>query len=132
MNKRIKRIIIIIISIFVLINVIQFARPIFRSDEDIKNYIINLIPIGTNLNEAIEVIENKKRWDVLLWFGTQGAWPSEDVEFLNNTIERKTIVLFLRDYGHPFYYDLMTVEVILKFDKDLNLDRVIIRQYMSI
>jgi hypothetical protein len=126
-RKRIK----ITIWIVVLVNIILFAMPYFRSNETIRNDILKLMPIGTTWEEVVDIIGNKNKWYVptsmgLIPFSSYFASHSSDTVSISN------LYLSLEDYGHPFYYAFFAVDVILRFDKDLKLIEVEVRQYLSI
>jgi len=89
-----------------------------------------MMPIGTSLEDVIKIIETKEKWYVLR-VGGWGPWPSQDTAYLKDTIDRKTIKLSLCDYGHPLYYVFFAVDVVLRFDDDLKLHEVKVRQYLN-
>ncbi|MCL2019167.1 MAG: hypothetical protein FWG70_05335, partial [Oscillospiraceae bacterium] len=57
----IKKFIKIAVWVIIAINVFQFVRPFFVTIEKIENDVLKIIPIGTSWDEAVEIIESKKK-----------------------------------------------------------------------
>jgi len=64
-----KRIIIlaIIVTVVLIVIAVESFNPIRKSDEEITEYILTLIPKGSSMEEVIDVIESRKiygwKWD---------------------------------------------------------------------
>lgn len=64
-----KRIIIlaIIVTVVLIVIAVESFNPIRKSDEEITEYILTLIPMGSSIEEVIDVIEARKiygwKWD---------------------------------------------------------------------
>lgn len=62
--KRISAVLIsIVILPFVFYGIFLLTVPISRPDKAVRSYVMKKIPVGTNRNEAIEII-NSKGWEI--------------------------------------------------------------------
>jgi len=55
----------IIVIIVLIIN--PMRRPLFMAE----NYILRIVPIGTDMDEAIEILENHRNWNIA-WISDRG------------------------------------------------------------
>lgn len=64
-KKAVKRVLIIIVAIAVLpflaFGALLLFVPISRPNDSVRNYVLKKIPIGTNWDDAVEIID-QKRW----------------------------------------------------------------------
>ena len=136
MNKRFVIVLHLVMGIVIIVNVFQFIKPWFRSDERIRSDMLKLMPIGTSLDEAVGIMRSKEKWYIPTSRGLVScSLYYEDYmpkEHSNDTIQRTNIRLSLKDYGYPFYYIFFAVNVTLGFDDNLKLRTVEVRQYLSI
>lgn len=67
MKKAIKRILtilaVIVILPFLLYGIFWLAVPISRSDEDVRAYVLQQIPVGTDWDDVISAAEDKE-WEI--------------------------------------------------------------------
>jgi len=131
MKKRIIKALIAISSIIVLINVIQFARPLLRSNEKVESDMLKLMPIGTSMEDAIKIIQSRNKWFIPTSRGPL-PWSSLSDALKSDMIERGLIKLSIKDNGHPLYYDFFQVSVVLRFDDDFKLIEVDVSQFLLI
>ena len=54
----------IIISIFILIIVLLLLDPLRKQSENIREDVLKITPIGMSMEGVIEIIENRRRWEV--------------------------------------------------------------------
>ena len=129
----IKKFIKIAVWVIIAINVFQFVRPFFVTIEKIENDVLKIIPIGTSWDEAVEIIESKKKWYVPTAIGLVhfSSLSEHDIR-ISSIIEKKRIPLSLRNYGHPLFYTFFAFNVTLVFDEELKLTSVEGTQYLSI
>ena len=86
--------------------------PLSRSDEFVTNYVLKEIPLGTSLDDTIEIIDNKG-WKV--WQYSDG-WE---------IIGEKAVLIYIDDYYSPFHTAVMAY---LAFDENEELIAVRIRR----
>jgi len=55
-------IIITILIITILVGVAMIFNPIARSNENVRSYLLRMIPIGTAMDEVIRITEENERW----------------------------------------------------------------------
>ncbi|MCL1994060.1 MAG: hypothetical protein FWG66_14030 [Spirochaetes bacterium] len=48
----------------VLVGIAIFNYPLWRNEEQIRRYILSITPVGSHMDEVIEVIRNNRRWQV--------------------------------------------------------------------
>ena len=53
-------------TLFVLVTVIipMILNPARRPDNMVRNYLLNLTPLGTNISDVINIVEGRNDWDV--------------------------------------------------------------------
>lgn len=143
MKKIIKRIGIILITVFILIILIiglfLLFVPISRPDEAVHNYVLRKIPIGTTWNDVIEIIEDKG-WEIRqtstehgLWINSsgRGGFASDDemkygTENSNiRIVGVKSMWVELGEYYGPFH---TAVSVYLAFDENNKLIEAVVRR----
>jgi hypothetical protein len=64
---RIKKVIIIISAVLlstVYIATVVLLNPTWWPKNQIEKYLLNKMPVGTNMNEAVEIV-NKKNWRII-------------------------------------------------------------------
>ncbi len=61
-RKMIKYVLVIFVIIVMFSILIEFLNPLRRSDEKIREEILDVTPIGSSIEDVIRVIENKKNW----------------------------------------------------------------------
>ena len=107
-----------LLIIFVALNPLRFPR------ECIRFYILQLTPIGTNMERVIEVIESKENWEtryISYESGYDGPGPlsPEDIALgKTRTVGEKSIEVYLGEYQNIF---VTSVTVFWGFDKDSKL-----------
>ena len=64
-NKYIKRIFISLVLAFIFMMgvAMPIINPLYRSEEKIREYVLEITPIGTSMNEVLAVIEKQEKWD---------------------------------------------------------------------
>ena len=60
-------IVIVVLTLFIVaVTLFDMAtNPLRRSEEQIRNEFLERIPIGTNVDEVVKVLENYEEWDLL-------------------------------------------------------------------
>ena len=112
--------IIVITAILVVILIVVLSNPLLWPTKFIQMRILILTPIGTSMEDVIKVIENNKKWRVLQNSGYE-PWSTVSDAFIEDTKDRKTIVIQIGTYYTPFTTD---VSVAWRFDDDLKLIKV--------
>lgn len=60
------RIIILIVCVLIISAlIVMLLNPLRRSESDIRDMVLESIPIGTEMEDAIEIITNNSKWEVM-------------------------------------------------------------------
>lgn len=114
----------IVCSIFVII-----SNPLRKSNEEIKEAVLSIIPLGTNIDDAIELIEGEN-WTVRsivdngVGFDDDNK-PSEPGMNDVRVLGEKSIRVHMGDYRSPF---VTSVVAFFYFDDEARLIGVAIRK----
>jgi len=130
---------IIIALTLLIITVPMFINPLRRPQGILKNYILQLTPIGTNIEDVIEIIEMRRTWEILninfdsgyLHPGPQiPGWPT--AQSGASIIGEQSISIF-GNY-RAFYYLFLnkTVYIFWGFDADGKLIKVYVDKFIEI
>ena len=108
-------------ALAVVIN--MWSNQLRRSSEQIREDMLKLTPIGTSMDDVLEVITNNQKWKIRYireWVGFRmtGGRPSEGVPDSNNNVGVKSIRVYLGQYGIIF---ATGVSVFYGFDEDSKL-----------
>ena len=118
-------VIVLILAIIVLLN------PLRRSQEYIKNDILKLTPMGTSMEDVIEIIERKRQWEIDYISYDHGYRKPGKPEHSDIALGRETIVgeksirVFVGEYRNIF---ITSVTVFFGFDKDSKLIEIYVWQ----
>ena len=123
----IKYTIIAVVGILVIVAVIIMSNPLRRSKETIYEQMLKLTPIGTSIEDVLEVIDGNGKWKV--WnVNSDGNWDSlsSNIDLYKNVlIERRSIIVLVGEYRTIF---ATSVSVHWKFDEDLRVIGIDIRK----
>ena len=121
MKKAFKITIITLFSLLVIFIILYFTLPVKPRNFLVRQYVYTKIPIGTTIDEAIDIVEKDKKWE-LVWVNMNhgiiideyedGLWLSEEDP---DNIGDKTMLIKLFQYYGPFD---TTVEAYLVFDEN--------------
>ncbi|MCL2578346.1 MAG: hypothetical protein FWE27_09950 [Defluviitaleaceae bacterium] len=78
--KCIMGIILLLLAIILLVDLIpQIINPIQRPSGMLRNYILKITPLGTSLDDVVELINNRNDWKSanLRDYGLYPAYPTE-------------------------------------------------------
>lgn len=144
-KKAIKRTLIILVTIvmlpFLAFGILLLVVPISRPDDSVRNYVLKQIPMGTNWDNADEII-GKKKWLILethlesglrINDGAGNAGFASDDEMLNGAedpekvriVGTKAMFVELGEFYGPFQ---TAVFAYLAFDENDELVEVAIRR----
>lgn len=143
-KKTIKRFFLVIAIVatipILIIGLFLLFVPISRSDDDVRNYVMNQIPISTSWDDAVKIIENKK-WEIketttecgLRINAAAGNVSFATYDEMENGVENtnikiigsRAILVELGEYYGPFH---TAVFAYLAFDEDDKLIEVAIRR----
>ncbi len=115
----------IVLSVIVLIvAIILLLNPLRRSQEQIKNDILKLTPMGTSMEDVIKIIESKKQWEIDYISHEHGYRRPGTPEYSDIALGRETIVgeksirVLVGEYRNIF---ITSVTVFFGFDKNSKL-----------
>ncbi|MDR0286374.1 MAG: hypothetical protein LBI03_01505 [Clostridiales bacterium] len=101
----------VLITIAVIVVIKAMSNPnllmIIKSDEDIRNEMLELTPIGTEKKDVVEIIENHGEW------------------YLNAHSAEKVLSVCVGEYTIFFK---TTIEVIWDFDKELKVRKITVNR----
>lgn len=138
MNKKTKAFIITIaalISFIVICNFFINIFPLMGTEVSVSNYILKTIPLGTSYDDAVEIVNNHKKWEKRAenLNGGLSIYPSGQIgfEFSNDKddpdikiIGEKALDVFVGEYYAPF---CVSVCAYLVFDENDKLIGIRIR-----
>ena len=101
-----KYILIGILTIIVVSVVVILFNPLRRSEEQIRDDMLKLTPIGTNMEEVVVILEKNNKWEIRYiskhGYSMIGGWPTEpsphEIE-QNTVIGKKSINVYLGSYN---------------------------------
>jgi hypothetical protein len=124
MKKLNKKFIVITVIIAITLGIFLpfLVNPLRRTNNQVRNYILRITPLGTNVEDVIKIIEDKKRWKIqrVAYFG-DSHWKLDYTETVG--IQKK--------YVHLGYYWIVfktNVSATWIFDEDGKLVDVEIRR----
>ena len=97
-KKRIYIPIIIVIFIFSII-IIEMMNPLRKSEEKLTEDILMLTPMGTSMEDVIDVIESHKKWE---WDGYIAPYGICRSSFTIKLDSSQSIKVMLGSYRKPF------------------------------
>lgn len=131
MRKNIKYFIIILIIIFLGTTLTSCSNSLRHSEKQIKEDLLTLTPIGTNMEEVTQVIEDSDRWELDFTSYKNGYIISEDgdIDILYDEckmpkhydmVGNKSIRAYAGPYNYMFIIEAYNV-VYYAFDKESEL-----------
>ena len=123
--KKLVMCILIVLVILVLGGIIMMMllNPLRKSEGRIRADVLLLTPIGSTMEEVIEVIENNSRWEDM-WINLENNSSYTDLAF-DRIIGAKEIKVFAGSYRNIFE---RFVEIYWGFDEDGKLIEVGVRK----
>ena len=133
-----KYIIIIILSvaaiIILTIAITVFTNPLRGTEEQIRERVLRLTPVGTSMEEVLQVIDDNRRWEPgishprgIPWYIVRHTIPGFPFD---GSIGSQSISVYVRT--HRFFIIPNWVEMFWGFDEDGYLIDVRIRKYLAI
>lgn len=139
MNKKFKKALIItiaaLISLIALFNSFINIFPLMGTELSVSTYVLKTIPLGTSYEEAIKIVDNHKKWEILYkntdggisiypsgYFGFETSKDKDDPD--KKIIGEKALDIFIGEYYAPF---CVSVRAYLVFDENDKLIGVRIR-----
>lgn len=142
MNKKAKAFIITIaalISFIVICNFFINIFPLMGTEVSVSNYILKTIPLGTSYDDAVEIVDNHKKWEIRAenlngglsiypsgYFGFAFSDDKDDPDI--EIIGEKALDIFLGEYYAPF---CVSVRAYLVFDENDKLIGIRVRNYVD-
>jgi hypothetical protein len=131
------RIFFIIVSALFLWGAIDLiANPLRRSEEQIRANLMQVFPIGTQMDEVIRITKNHRRWEIRgvpIERGIPRSWThgrSSGFPRPNDIIVgEQSLIIDLGDYTYAFPFG-NNVEAFVAFDENSELVEIAIRKTM--
>jgi len=119
----------VLVSIMLVITIVIFSNPLRRPDSLVRQYVLNLTPIGMSMEDVVEVIEGQEGWKI--WhindeggYLSQGplvpGWPVSSLSG-RSVIGEKSIRANIGEYQ---YLLVTSVTVFWGFDENSELIEV--------
>jgi hypothetical protein len=127
-----------ILAVITIIAIIVMLDPLRRSKEKIRESILEYIPIGTTLSDAVKIIEDNRKW-TLEYVNNDSGYiisngipyeygsiiTSDDDVVIANAIGDKAAIVNIGNYKSPYRIDVM---VFFGFDENKKLIEVSVRK----
>lgn len=137
-----KKLIIVLIPLCAIISttvIVMLFNPLLKTERQIRNDIIRITPIGTSMDEVLEIANSNRKWKIRLINYEQGYVnyeiyiPNKDpnfpmLEYTNPVVGEKSIRVYLGrswTFGH-------SVLASWGFDSNGNLIDVYVRKTLAI
>ena len=125
-------VILAVVAIVILaVAIAVLTHPARGTEEQVRQRMLRLAPVGTNIEEVLEIIESNRRWKILNfprgWVPLSSLPESEIQAFKRERVQMNAIQVVL---GRSLFF--MTVDVLWEFDEDGYLIDVRVRRYVSI
>jgi len=131
MQKSIIIILSVVAIVILTIAISVLTNPVRGTEEQIRERTLRITPVGTNIEEVLEIIESNRRWKILNfprgWVPLSSLPESEIQAFKRERVQMNAIQVVL---GRSLFF--MTVDVLWEFDEDGYLIDVRVRRYVSI
>ncbi len=105
-------------------------NPLRKSEEEIIEYLLEFVPIGTSMDDFIKFLGSSKDWKVYYNGGTKILWSDlpEDAasSYLKKYVEWKEIDVSLGEYDDVLRTTY--IRVIWKFNDDLELIEIVVHK----
>jgi len=131
MKRKIRNAVIAFFVIIVMVVIVMLLNPLRRSEEKIRESILELTPIGTSMEDVVKVVENNEKWEIrsvratgYLLINGEPSFPyvspiaESNYEYEHPIIGEKSIRVHLGEYRTVFAVD---VSAYFGFDEDSKL-----------
>ena len=132
MKKNVKHYVILILVIITLVSAgIILLNPLRQSEADLRERMLKITPIGTNMKEVVKVIKENKKWE-LEWVDNESGYgidkasgePGEEYDF---EIGKKSIRICIGTYSYRIIFPVQVL-VYYGFDEKSKLIDVAVRK----
>ena len=130
----IKSTFIVSICIMMVIVAVIASDPLRRSNTHIREQVLKITPIGTNMENVIEIIENNDKWEIEnVYYGSdytnqKPLSPELPTESEGSPTWDKSILVLGGEYRTIF---ITSVTIFWEFDEDSKLIEINIRAYID-
>ena len=133
----------LVLLVFIVVAVlISLANPLAKSQEEIRENILKLTPIGTSMDDVVKIIENNKKWETMYvndknGYSIMGGIPSEaSSNEVDTVVGKKSIRVMIGKYHFQPQFDIYAfieryVNVFWAFDENSKLIEVSVRKDAS-
>jgi len=140
LNKPIKIVLIISLVMAIIIGVQMLINPLYRLPANIENYVLRLTPLGTSMEDIVEIISNIDKWEIRFIDYENGFWkqgrPIPDYP----KDERERIIIGEKSIkavgSYRAFYSFFLLESVANiywgFDADGKLIEVYVAKYIAI
>ncbi len=115
-RKAISIIVLILVLMSVIGVVIMITNPLLRSEEKIREKLLETTPIGTKMEDVIKLVERNEKWEVARINYERGFWHQRI--YPNRTVGKKSIQVELGEYR---FILITSVTVYFGFDENSEL-----------
>ena len=131
-------IIVFIAIIFSMVVIVLLSNPLRSPEERIRTDLLEVMPIGTSMEDVISIVESHKRWnisarilyDIGITMGPRG--PSRGIPLSDEeVIGEKSIRIHLGQYLAPIFIQT-DVTAFVAFDENAELIEIAVRKSMNV
>jgi len=128
-----------LLSVFSMLTMVVVAlqNPLRKSEENISYYLLKTIPLGTDMREAIQIIEGKDEWKI--------RWVDEEDGFVVGPygpdtgrahdgyrgVGEKSMRVYL-GYYYKYFFIQTDVSAFFAFDENSKLIEIAIDKSMNV
>ncbi|MBQ8688239.1 MAG: hypothetical protein IJ512_06790 [Ruminococcus sp.] len=108
-RKKLKYSLLFVLSLFLIIMVILMLNPLRHSKEGIRARLLKQTPVGTDMDDVIQYLENQEDWEIRYVNHTSGYnyFHGEPYEAnVGTEIGEKSIRVYLGEYRNPLAVDV--------------------------
>lgn len=115
--------------------VIMFTNPLAKSEEQIKESLLELTPIGTSLDDVLDLVKSKIEWRIKrVNYGQDGYGSYARYNQFSSSLNRddlnnlKSIKVYIGEYFNIF---MTSVHVKWEFDENSKLNDIEVTKYVN-
>lgn len=131
MNIR-RYILIALIAIILVVTIITLANPLRKSEEKIREDLLELMPVGTSMKETMQVTTSKE-WE-LEWVDDDSGYlvtaTGIPVEGAHSNIGEKSMKICMGKYNYRILFPVYVIAY-FGFDKDSKLVDISVTKYID-
>ena len=111
-------ILLLFVILMIILLVTQLSNPLNKPNEELRNDILQLTPLGTEMESVIAIIENNNKWEIRN-ISYEFGYRLPNVPTTHPRVGEKHINVYAGRYRSPRNFFINTyVNILWGFDKD--------------